>query len=129
MKKRFLFLFVGLNLLLISSISMSIAWFLGSLRLTIDGIVIKIDVDADLKISKEDNFEYAKDSLTEDEVESFVPVSSMGSENSGWINNARNTKPVFSAQYKTGFNQIQKLKLQPKVSTQENYSYSLITIC
>ena len=114
MKKRFLFLFVGLNLLLISSISMSIAWFLGSLRLTISDIVIRIDVDADLKISKEDNFEYAKDSLTEDKVESFIPVSSMGSENSGWINNASNTKPVFSAQYKTGFKPDPKAKVATK---------------
>ena len=106
MKKRFLFLLVGLNLLLISSVSMSIAWFLGSLRLTISDILIKVDVDADLKISVENNLEYARDSLTEDdfgEVESFVPVTSMGSENSEWINNASNTMPSFMAQYKTGY--------------------------
>ena len=109
MKKRFLFLFVGLNLLLISSVSMSIAWFLGSLRLTIDGIVINIDVDADLKISKDDNLDNARDSLTEADlgkIESFVPVSSMGSEKSEWISNAsedKDYKPIFKAQYKTGY--------------------------
>ena len=117
MKKRFLFLIVGLNLLLISSISMSIAWFIGSLRLTISDILIKVDVDADLKISVENNLEYARDSLTEDdfgEVESFVPVSSMGSENSEWINNADNTKPVFAAQYKTGYKPDPKAKVATK---------------
>ena len=107
MKKRFLFLFVGLNLLLISSVSMSIAWFLGSLRLTISDIVINIDVDADLKISTKDNLDNAKDSLTEADfgtVESFIPVSSMGSDKSGWISNASpNSTPSFMAQYKTGF--------------------------
>lgn len=110
MKKRFLFLFAGLNLLLISSISMSIAWFLGSLRLTISDIVINVDVDADLKISMEDNLERARDSLTEadfDTVDSFVPVSSMGSENSEWIRGAspdnKDNKPIFKAQYKTGY--------------------------
>ena len=121
MKKRFLFLFVGLNLLLISSISMSIAWFLGSLRLTIEGIVINIDVDADLKISKDDNLDNARDSLAGNdlgEIGNFVPVSSMGSENSEWITNANNTKPVFAAQYKTGF----KPDPKPKVATKGFFS-------
>ncbi|MCR5309525.1 MAG: hypothetical protein K6E21_05400 [Bacilli bacterium] len=117
MKKRFLFLLVGLNLLLVSSVSMSIAWFLGSLRLTVNDILIKIDVDADLKISTDDNLEYAKDSLTEDDfgkVEGFIPVSSMLSEGSGWINDASNEKPSFIAQYKTGFRKDPQAKFANK---------------
>jgi hypothetical protein len=117
MKKRFLFLFIGLNLLLISSISMSFAWFLGSLTMSVNDILIKVDVDADLKISVEDNLEYARDSLTEDdfgEVGSFVPVSSMRSEGSEWINDASNTKPTFIAQYKTGYRKDPQMKVANK---------------
>jgi len=116
MKKRILFLFVGLNLLLISSISMSIAWFLGSLTLTVNDILIKVDVDADLKISVEDNLEYARDSLTEDDfgkVDNFVPVSSMLSEHSEWINN-KNASPTFIAQYKTGYRKDPQAKAANK---------------
>ena len=105
MKKRFLCLLLGLNLLIISSISVSIAWFLGSVNLFIDNITISVDVDADLKIGMEDNYLYAKDSLTEEdygEVEDLMPVSSMGSEHSEWINDASTYAPTFIAQYKTG---------------------------
>ena len=114
MKKRFLFLFVGLNLLLISSISMSIAWFLGSLTMSVNDILIKVNVDADLKISTEDNLDNAKDSLTEDNLENFVPVSSMRSENSEWINNAKTEMPSFIAQYKTGFRKDPQVKYANK---------------
>ena len=118
MKKRLLFLFAGLNLLLVSSISMSIAWFLGSLTMTVNDILIKVDVDADLKISTEDNLEYAKakDSLTENDfgtIDNFVPVSSMLSEHSEWINN-KNASPTFIAQYKTGYRKDPQAKAANK---------------
>ena len=106
MKKRLLLLIAGLNLLLISSISMSIAWFLGSLTMTVNDILIKIDVDADLKIADENNLDKMKDSLAELEFGNFVPVSSMLSEHSEWINNPNTTEPQFIAQYKTGFRKV-----------------------
>lgn len=114
MKKRLLFLIAGLNLLLISSISMSIAWFLGSLTMTVNDILIKIDVDADLKIAAEDNLDKMKDSLTELEFGNFVPVSSMLSEHSEWINNPNTTEPQFIAQYKTGFRKDPQAKIADK---------------
>ena len=105
MKKRFLFLLLGLNLILVSSISMSVAWFLGSINLFVDDINIVVDVDADLKISMNDNdFEYAKETLTVQDfgaVEHLIPVSSMGSEHSRWIENKDNTTAYFKAQYKS----------------------------
>ena len=114
MKKRLLFLFAGLNLLLISSISMSIAWFLGSLTMTVNDILIKIDVDADLKIADENNLDKMKDSLTELDLGNFVPVSSMLSEHSEWINNPNTTEPQFIAQYKTGFRKDPLAKIADK---------------
>jgi hypothetical protein len=105
MKKRFLFLLLGVNLLLISSISVSVAWFLGSLNLFIENIDITVDVDADLKIAAENNIEYAKDSLTSYDfgrVEDLMPITSMCSEHSEWINDASTARPTFYAQYKTG---------------------------
>ena len=92
--------------------------------MSINDIVIRVNVDADLKISTEDNLEYARDSLTEanfGEVEKFVPVSSMGSEYSEWINNASNEKPSFMAQYKTGF----RANPQPKYATKGFFSRRL----
>lgn len=82
--------------------------------MSVNDILIKVNVDADLKISKEDNLEYAKDSLTEDDLESFVPVSSMRSESSEWINNAKTEMPSFVAQYKTGFRKDPQLKYANK---------------
>ena len=106
MKRRFIVLFLGLNLLLVSSISMSIAWFLGSLNLYVRDIYLAVDVDADLKISTEDKFKYGKDSLTDEdlgEIENFIPVSTMLSHSSGWINEPSTVYPTFIAQYKTSF--------------------------
>ncbi|MCQ2087256.1 MAG: hypothetical protein MJZ37_04190 [Bacilli bacterium] len=102
MKKRYLYLFLGLNLLIISSISMSIAWFAGATNLSIEGIDLVIDADADLKISTNDDFEHAKDSLTADDfgdIGLFEPITSMTSEHSEWISNAEVQSPKFIAQY------------------------------
>ena len=109
MKKRFLFLIIGLNLLLISSVSMSVAWFLGSLDLYVRDITLELDVDADLRISTEDKFKYAKDSVGSDdlgEIDNFIPVSSMLSYN--WVNDPNHrVYPQFIAQYKTSFQKDQ----------------------
>lgn len=105
MKKKILFLFVGLNLLIISSISMSLAWFLGASSLVIDPFVISVDVDADLKISTVDDKEYAKDSITQEELGSLdelIPVSSMRSFSGDWIKDTNNREPVFFQEYKRG---------------------------
>lgn len=102
MKKRFLFLLVGLNILLISSLSMSIAWFEGARDLYIDNIELKINADADIFISTDDNFEHAKKSLTTSdfgELDKFEPVTTMGAEHSEWINDSRVHMPVFMGQY------------------------------
>ena len=107
MKKRFLFLLVGLNLLIISSISMSLAWFLGSINLNIEDIYITVDVDADLKISLDDNFDNAKTALTRDdvgEIENLIPVSSMTSSRREWTldKTKQVNTPRFIEQYRRG---------------------------
>ena len=105
MKKRFLFLLIGLNLIIVSSISMSMAWFLGSLDLYVRDITLELDVDADLRISLEDKFKYAKEAVNSDdlgEIENFIPVSSMLSYN--WLDEPeQRVYPQFIAQYKTSF--------------------------
>lgn len=107
MKKRFLFLLSGINLLLISSITMSLAWFVGSEYSFIEDINITLDVDADLKISTENNLEYGKDSLSGaadlGAIGNFIPVTSMCSETSEWIKDRTNLHPEFIQQYKTEF--------------------------
>ena len=105
MKKKILFLLIGLNLLLISSITMSLAWFIGASNLSIDSFEIKVDVDADLMISTVDDIHYAKHSITQEELgelEELIPVSSMGSFRSDWVGNPNNPKPQFIEEYKRG---------------------------
>lgn len=109
MKKRVLFLLVGLNLLIVSSISMSLAWFLGSARLSVDNFVISIDGDADLKISTSNDKKTAKDSLTSEdigEMAELIPVTSMRSyfnvNGDGWISDRSTKYPTFLGQYTNG---------------------------
>ena len=111
MKKKILFLLVGLNLLLVSSISMSLAWFLGASAVYIDPFKIEVDADADLLISYGDKTDIndAKNSITHEELGSLnelIPVSSMRSFTSNWISNPDTKKPEFMAEYKKG-NQIE----------------------
>ena len=88
--------------LLVSTISVTFAWFLGATELFVDNIKLTVDASADIYISLDDNFENAKHSLSvEDfgEIGDFIPVSSMGSEHSDWINNPEITEPTFKSSY------------------------------
>ena len=88
--------------LLVSTISVTFAWFLGATELFVDNIKLTVDASADIYISLDDNFENAKHSLSvEDfgEIGDFLPVSSMGSEHSDWINNPEITEPTFKSSY------------------------------
>lgn len=106
MKNKVLFLLLGLNLLIVSSITMSLAWFLGSISLNVDGMDIVVDVDAGLKISLDNNYDTAQEKLTASDFNedvNFVPVSSMlVNKDSEWITDKDVKKPSLLAQYKRG---------------------------
>jgi len=87
-----------LSLALVSSISLTAAWFIGASYLQIAQIDIKMKSPT-LSIST-DNIEF-KDSLSKDElqqVDDFKPVSSIYYQN--WVD-AYATEPVFYSEYKT----------------------------
>lgn len=103
MKKKLGAILSLLVVLLVSSISMTFAWFAGARELFVDAIELTIDADADILLSLDDNFEHAKSSLSlEDfgEIGGFSPISSMGSEHSDWLNNEDAIYPDFIASYR-----------------------------
>lgn len=107
MNKKILFILIGINLLLVSSISMTLAWFIGASQVYIDPFEITIDADADIRISLDPDatFETAKEKLDQNDLpffSEFIPVSSMGSYSSSWISDSTSKKPEFVASYKKG---------------------------
>lgn len=104
MKKRIVALFTGIILLLVTSISVSFAWFSGARELYIDFDDFVVETDADIFLSMDENFDNATHSLTKDdfgELEPFEPVSSMYAEHSEWYikPSAGAQGPIFAGQY------------------------------
>lgn len=97
MNKKIIALYLVTILCLISSVSMTIAWYVGNSNLYIRDFVISLNADKEIKIgTDEENFYVEIPSENINEVGAFIPVSSMYS--SKWTNEHKDT-PEFRQSY------------------------------
>lgn len=109
MNKKIVILFSGLVLLLVSSLSMTVAWFAGSRELYIDMITLSVKADPEFKISTKKivspsvppyippDHPDLHNSLDFGDTGKYEPVSSMYN---GWLNVTGASAPVFVGPYK-----------------------------
>ena len=97
MKKKIIALYLITILCLVSSVSMTIAWYVGNPNLYVRDFVISLNTDKEIRIgTDEENFYEEIPSENLKEVESFIPVSSMYS--STWLNKHQ-SYPEFRQSY------------------------------
>ena len=100
MKKKIILITALSGLIVLNTVSFSLAWYASSNQLRIEAVVINVDTDRELLISTSQDIDSFKDVVTTEELNQvavFGPVSSMYSEN--WISNKDSVPTYYDCSY------------------------------